>query len=109
MPRPSPVLAHALPLPIMQALQHRRVVLASASPRRKDLLRTSGLAPEVVPSTFEEDLDKADFKGRAGEYPVLTAQEKVRVRVRGRVVLGRWGCGDVGLMRRCRASGSDLE
>lgn len=36
-----------------------------------------GLAPEIVPSTFKEDLDKKDFRGRAAEYPVLTAQEKV--------------------------------
>lgn len=77
MPRPSPVLAHALHLPIFDALQHKRVILASASPRRKDILEVAGLRPEVVPSTFEEDLDKSEFSGRAGEYPVVTAQEKV--------------------------------
>lgn len=77
MSRPSPVLAHALRLPIFDALQHKRVILASASPRRKDILEVAGLRPEVVPSTFQEDLDKSEFSGRAGEYPVLTAQEKV--------------------------------
>ena len=39
--RPSPVLSHALPLPIMSMLQHRRVVLASSSPRRKDILEVA--------------------------------------------------------------------
>lgn len=39
--RPSPVLSHALPLPILQMLQHRRVVLASSSPRRKDILEVA--------------------------------------------------------------------
>ena len=75
--RPSVVLPHALKLPIFNMLQHRRVILASQSPRRKDVLRKMGLAPEIVPSTFKEDLDKKDFRGRAAEYPVITAQEKV--------------------------------
>lgn len=39
-------------------------------------METAGLRPEIVPSTFKEDLDKRDFRGRAAEYPVLTAQEK---------------------------------
>lgn len=75
--RPSVVLPHALKLPIFDLLQHRRVILASQSPRRRDVLRKMGLAPEIVPSTFKEDLDKKEFRGRAAEYPVLTAQEKV--------------------------------
>lgn len=77
MVRPSPVLPHALKLPILDALQHRRVILASSSPRRRDILKVAGLQPEIIPSTFEENLDKAEFAGRAGEYPLLTAQEKV--------------------------------
>jgi hypothetical protein len=77
--RPSVVLPHALKLPIFDLLHHRRVILASQSPRRRDVLRKMGLAPEIVPSTFKEDLDKKDFRGRAAEYPVLTAQEKVSV------------------------------
>lgn len=36
-----------------------------------------GLAPEVVPSTFEEDLPKSDFRGDAAyEYPVETSAKK---------------------------------
>jgi septum formation protein len=43
-----------------------RLVLASASPRRLELLRRVGLAPEVVPA----DLDERPL---AGETPVATA------------------------------------
>ena len=32
----------------------RRIVLASASPRRQELLRQVGLAPEVLPSHVDE-------------------------------------------------------
>jgi hypothetical protein len=39
--RPSPVLAHALPLPIFKLLKDRRVILASSSPRRKDILEVA--------------------------------------------------------------------
>jgi len=37
-------------------LAHHRIVLASASPRRQELLSLLGLKFEVVPSTFAEDL-----------------------------------------------------
>jgi septum formation protein len=39
--RPSPVLEHALNLPIFKFLKDKRVVLASSSPRRKELLDLS--------------------------------------------------------------------
>ena len=38
------------------ALAQRRIVLASASPRRKELLELIGLKFKVVPSTYEEDM-----------------------------------------------------
>lgn len=37
-----------------------RLVLASASPRRSDLLRQVGLAPEVVPSHVQEEITKSE-------------------------------------------------
>lgn len=38
---------------------------------------TQGVHPEVVPSTFKEDLPKTDFVGEAVyEYPVITASHK---------------------------------
>lgn len=36
--RPSPVLPTAMPWPIFERLKNKRVVLASSSPRRKDIL-----------------------------------------------------------------------
>lgn len=41
-----------------------------------------GLHPEIVPSTFEEDLPKSEFTGAAAyEYPAETAARKVCVNV----------------------------
>ncbi|KAI9009095.1 N-acetylserotonin O-methyltransferase-like protein-like protein [Hyaloraphidium curvatum] len=56
-------------------LAHTRVVLASASPRRKQILEGIGIAAEVVPSTFPETLDKAAFASPAG-YVLATAEGK---------------------------------
>ncbi|EEY61083.1 septum formation protein Maf [Phytophthora infestans T30-4] len=42
-------------------LRSRRVILASQSPRRLELLRDCGLTFEVIPSTFEENLPKERF------------------------------------------------
>ncbi|ETV90920.1 septum formation protein Maf [Aphanomyces invadans] len=47
--------------PALQRLDSWRVVLASQSPRRFDLLTNLGLRFDVVPSTFEENLDKSLF------------------------------------------------
>lgn len=38
-------------------MQHRQIILASGSPRRKDLMKLMGLDYEVIPSDFEEQLD----------------------------------------------------
>ncbi|KAN0093283.1 Inosine triphosphate pyrophosphatase-like protein [Tylopilus felleus] len=69
------VLPHALNTPGIQKLRNKRVVLASASPRRNDILRTLGLAPEIVPSTFAENLPLSSFE-QVHEYPVATAMHK---------------------------------
>ncbi|KAG0593294.1 hypothetical protein M758_1G312300 [Ceratodon purpureus] len=53
----------------------KRIVLASASPRRSELLRGLGLKVEVLPSTFEENLDKSGF-ANPGEYATETAMHK---------------------------------
>ncbi|CAD6582013.1 MAG: hypothetical protein TREMPRED_003155 [Tremellales sp. Tagirdzhanova-0007] len=71
-----PVLSNALPLPIFRRLASKRVVLASSSPRRKDLLEAVGFKPEIIPSTFAEDLPKSSFHGRLADYPIATAGEK---------------------------------
>ncbi|CAI5477382.1 unnamed protein product [Closterium sp. Yama58-4] len=57
------------------ALSKRRIVLASASPRRRELLSGLGLTVDVIPSTFNEDLNKAAFAS-AGDYAAETATHK---------------------------------
>ncbi|KAJ2779109.1 hypothetical protein H4R18_004208 [Coemansia javaensis] len=72
--------------PLVSALGRRfRVVLASGSPRRKELLDRLGIEYEVIPSGFAEDLDKSQF-ATAGDYVVENAAQKageVYRRVRG--------------------------
>ncbi|KAF8071504.1 inosine triphosphate pyrophosphatase-like protein [Lyophyllum atratum] len=69
------ILPHALQLPIIKRLSGKRIVLASNSPRRQEILRTFGLAPDIVPSIFEEDLLPGSFDD-IHEYPVATATHK---------------------------------
>jgi len=53
-------------------------VLASASPRRREILKTIGLEHVVVvASAFEENLDKNEYNS-ASEYAKATAMEKAR-------------------------------
>ncbi|GJE85620.1 Maf-like protein [Phanerochaete sordida] len=75
LPKHNCVLPHALRIPAVEKLVGKRVVLASNSPRRKEILRTFGLEPEIVPSTFEEDLPHGQFED-LHEYPVATATQK---------------------------------
>lgn len=107
------VLPHALNLPSTRKLAGKRVVLASASPRRKEILQTivrrrvshsliaaaessvaQGLAPEIIVSTFKEDLPIHAF-GDPHEYPVATATQKAvevyeRLVVRLTPLVTRW-------------------
>lgn len=39
-------------------------------------LMMQGFRPEIVPSTFAEDLPKGSFEGRLADYPIATAGEK---------------------------------
>ncbi|KAM7380249.1 hypothetical protein PAMP_003561 [Pampus punctatissimus] len=61
--------------PVISKLAGKLVVLASASPRRLEILRNAGLRFEVVPSWFKETLDKGIFKA-PHEYAVETAKQK---------------------------------
>lgn len=70
--RPGP--PFPLKLPILEHLKSKRVILASASPRRKALLAQIGLTNvEILPSTLPENLPKT-----AGphEYVAATARQK---------------------------------
>lgn len=99
----NPVGPTALSLPIFKKLANRRVVLASASPRRKEIFANAvrsdpttsyanhetvymliqiyqtkkGFFPEIVPSTFAEDLPHSRFQGHLADYPIATGAEKV--------------------------------
>ncbi|KIK05911.1 hypothetical protein K443DRAFT_90333 [Laccaria amethystina LaAM-08-1] len=69
------ILPHALAVPAIKKLAGKRIVLASNSPRRREILRTFGLEPDIVPSTFEENLPVSSF-ANIHEYPVATATHK---------------------------------
>ncbi|KAI1067964.1 hypothetical protein LB507_004506 [Fusarium sp. FIESC RH6] len=74
---PRPVRKGPLPLdlPILQHLNSKRVILASASPRRKALLQQFGLTNlEILPSTKPENLDKVALG--PFEYVAATAHQK---------------------------------
>lgn len=62
--------------PIRHILEFQRIVLASVSPRRSEVLRNAGLNFEIMPSLFEEDLDPRKFQNH-GDYAVETAYRKV--------------------------------
>mmetsp|Transcript_15686 Transcript_15686/g.17439 ORF Transcript_15686/g.17439 Transcript_15686/m.17439 type:complete len:221 (+) Transcript_15686:14-676(+) len=53
----------------------KRVILASGSPRRKDILEKLGLKFEIVVSQFDELLDKSTFS-HPKEYVLETAKQK---------------------------------
>jgi septum formation protein len=60
----------------LASLQARRVVLASSSPRRIEILERAGLSNFlVIPSTFPENLDKKLFASGL-EYSLATAKAK---------------------------------
>uniref|UniRef100_A0A224Z3W3 Maf protein n=1 Tax=Rhipicephalus zambeziensis TaxID=60191 RepID=A0A224Z3W3_9ACAR len=63
--------------PLLCALDKKRIVLASASPRRREILNMLGFRYDVVASNFEENLDKSAFASPA-EYCVRTAEGKAR-------------------------------
>mmetsp|Transcript_1189 Transcript_1189/g.4448 ORF Transcript_1189/g.4448 Transcript_1189/m.4448 type:complete len:211 (+) Transcript_1189:31-663(+) len=62
-------------LPHLPMLNARRIVLASQSPRRQELLSGLGVKFEVVVSGFAEDLDKSVYS-TAAAYCTETARQK---------------------------------
>ncbi|PCH42688.1 Maf-like protein [Wolfiporia cocos MD-104 SS10] len=75
LPKHNCVLPHALRLESLNKLVGKRVILASNSPRRKEILQIFGFVPEIIPSTFEENLPVSSFED-IHEYPVATASHK---------------------------------
>ncbi|PSN54797.1 N-acetylserotonin O-methyltransferase-like protein, partial [Blattella germanica] len=74
--RPSMISGKMLE-PVMHILQSQRIILASGSPRREEILRVVGLKFEVCPSLYEEDLDPSKYKNH-GDFVVDTATNKVK-------------------------------
>ncbi|KAF0701620.1 Aste57867_7948 [Aphanomyces stellatus] len=68
--------------PSLQLLLSWRVVLASQSPRRLDLLTALGLKFDVIPSTFEENLDKSLFPTPEAYVMENAKQKAIEVRQR---------------------------
>ncbi|XP_012526127.1 dTTP/UTP pyrophosphatase [Monomorium pharaonis] len=60
----------------VQALANGRTILASGSPRRHDIMRHLRINAEVVPSLYDENLDRAKYDGH-GEYVQDIARYKV--------------------------------
>ncbi|MEW5307407.1 MAG: hypothetical protein WDW38_008786 [Sanguina aurantia] len=56
-------------------LIQKKFVLASASPRRRELLTNIGVKFEVIPSSFDELLPHKDYP-RAADYATATALQK---------------------------------
>ena len=62
--------------PYRQVLSNTRIILASASPRRKEILEKLNLNFEIRPSMSPEDLSKEEFKFKPHEFAIQTAEEK---------------------------------
>ena len=73
-----------MPFAFVHHFKNKRVVLASGSPRRREILSRIGLNFDVVPSKFPETLDKAKYA--PSEYAVANATEK-GLEVYGRLVV----------------------
>lgn len=78
-------------LPLLQRLNSDfSVVLASGSPRRRELMHLMGFAaPQVRVSTFAENLDKTAFAS-AADYCLATAVEKGREVTQRMLSGGEW-------------------
>ncbi|KAE9368448.1 acetylserotonin methytransferase-like protein-like protein [Stipitochalara longipes BDJ] len=73
--KPPPRGPFPLDIPVLNQLRGKRVILASASPRRKQILSTIGLQNlEITPSTKPENLSKEQLG--PFEYVLQTATQK---------------------------------
>lgn len=61
--------------PLLSTLEGKHIILASASPRRREILNMLGFRYKAVSSTFEENLDKGSFP-QPVDYAIQTATLK---------------------------------
>ncbi|CAD5123908.1 DgyrCDS12215 [Dimorphilus gyrociliatus] len=62
-------------LSIAHIIRSKKIILASGSPRRKEILSNAGLKVDIIPSKFEENLDKTTYKDTF-EYAIDTSYHK---------------------------------
>ncbi|CAF0751427.1 unnamed protein product [Adineta steineri] len=65
--------------PLKHILQQKRIILASSSPQRKQLLQSIGLQFDIIVSDFAEDLDLTSYKENLSQYVIDTAEHKCRL------------------------------
>ena len=65
--------------PVKYILQQKRIILASSSPQRKQLLQSIGLNFDIIVSDFAEDLDLLSYKENLSQYVIDTAEQKCRL------------------------------
>ncbi|KJE95818.1 septum formation protein Maf [Capsaspora owczarzaki ATCC 30864] len=64
-------------LDLLTKLERFEFVLASSSPRRRDILNSIGIRVLIAPSTFAENLDKSVYAaGELWRYALDTAEQK---------------------------------
>ncbi|KRX77923.1 N-acetylserotonin O-methyltransferase-like protein, partial [Trichinella nativa] len=61
---------------LLPGLNNKEIILASASPRREEILKKLKLPFKVATSKFAEDLDKSLYFGRPGDYVIDNASFK---------------------------------
>ncbi len=69
-------------------IQTEKIVLASASPRRKELLAQIGIIPEIVPSTIEENITTDVPEEAVMELSCQKAEDVARFQKPGTWVIG---------------------
>ena len=70
------IVAEIMLEPLKHILDKSTVILASASPRRREILDNVGLKFSVRPSNVDENLPKERYVGRPFDYTVDTAELK---------------------------------
>ncbi|MFA5986590.1 MAG: Maf family protein [Parcubacteria group bacterium] len=69
-------------------MKKRRIILASTSPRRKELLEQIGLDFEIMPSAYEEDMHMKMSNARLSEVLAYGKAVDVAKKVQDGVVIG---------------------
>ncbi|OZJ02852.1 hypothetical protein BZG36_03232 [Bifiguratus adelaidae] len=76
-PRPTLLPLPVIHLPFLERLKTKHIILASGSPRRKNIIESLGLQISIQPSRFAENLSKDAF-ATPQEYVAATAKAKAQ-------------------------------